>query len=175
MTAYPGRFPERHPGQAAHPFPRTRSTVRPGCRRAAPDDSLPGPEAHQPSDSTPQVDANSLLPTGPTLALASHCGPRHAVVAVDGPIDYHTAPLLGHLTTTEMRNVPLLILDLTHVDFCDSSALGAFVDIHRQHSDTGHRFALTGVQPEVRRILVLTRLTSVLSLHETVKDVLSED
>ncbi|AYN43329.1 anti-sigma factor antagonist [Streptomyces dangxiongensis] len=136
----------------------------------------PGPEAHTASDSAPQVDADSLLPTGPTLALASRRGPRHAVVAVDGAIDYHTAPqLLGHLATTEMQKVPLLILDLTQADFCDSSALGAFVEMHRRRSDAGHRFALTGVQPEVRRILELTRLTSVLPLHETVKDVLSED
>ncbi|MEU0945660.1 STAS domain-containing protein [Streptomyces canus] len=136
----------------------------------------PGPEGHEPADSSPSVDAAGLLPTGPTLTLASHRGPRHAVVAVDGPIDYHTAPqLLGHLTTKEMQNVPLLILDLTRVDFCDSSALGAFVDIHRRRSDAGHRLALTGLQPEVRRILELTRLTSVLPVHETVKDVLSGD
>ncbi|MFF9087819.1 STAS domain-containing protein [Streptomyces sp. NPDC014991] len=136
----------------------------------------PGPEAHRPTVGSPPVDSNSLVPTGPTLTLASHRGPRHAVVAVDGPIDYHTAPqLLGHLTTTEMQGVPLLVLDLTHVNFCDSSALGAFVDIHRRRTDAGHRFALTGVQPEVRRILELTRLTSVLPIHETVKDALSED
>ncbi|MEU6543198.1 STAS domain-containing protein [Streptomyces sp. NPDC046859] len=136
----------------------------------------PGTEEHKPTGTTPPVDANSLLPTGPTLTLTSHRGPRHAVVAVDGPIDYHTAPqLLGHLTTTEMQDVPSLILDLTHVDFCDSSGLGAFVDMHRRRSDAGHRFALTGVQPEVRRILELTRLTTVLPLHETVKDVLRED
>lgn len=136
----------------------------------------PGPEAPRPNDGSPPVGSNSLVPTGPTLTLASHHGPRHAVVAVDGAIDYHTAPqLLGHLTTTEMQHVPLLILDLAHVDFCDSSALGAFVDIHRRRSDAGHRFALTGVRPEVRRILELTRLTSVLPLHETAEDALSED
>lgn len=135
----------------------------------------PGPEAREPADSSPPPGSSGLLPAGPTLTLASHRGPRHAVVAVDGPIDYHTAPqLLGHLTTTEIQDVPLLILDLTHVEFCDSSALGAFVDIHRRRSDAGHRFALTGVRPEVRRILELTRLTSVLSLHETVEDVLTE-
>jgi anti-sigma B factor antagonist len=136
--------------------------------------SSPGAEAHKPSASALPVDANSLLPTGPILTLASHRGPRHAVVTVDGPIDYHTAPqLLGHLTTTEMQHVPLLILDLTRVDFCDSSALGAFVAIHRRRADAGQRFALTGVQSEVARILELTRLTSVLPVHKTVQDVLS--
>ncbi|MFJ7146757.1 STAS domain-containing protein [Streptomyces sp. NPDC100445] len=136
----------------------------------------PGPEARRPADSSPPGGSRSLVPPGPTLTLASHRGPRHTVVAVDGPIDYHTAPqLLGHLTTTELQNVPLLILDLTRVDFCDSSALGAFVDMHRRRADAGHRFALTGIHPEVRRILELTRLASVLPLHETVKDALSGD
>ncbi|CAL9393040.1 hypothetical protein SUDANB6_01301 [Streptomyces sp. enrichment culture] len=137
----------------------------------------PGSGTREPAGSSAPADgSNSLLPTGPTLALASHRGPRHAIVTVDGPIDYHTAPqLLGHLTATEMQDVPLLILDLTQVEFCDSSALGAFVDIHRRRSDAGRRFALAGVRPEVRRILELTRLTSVLSLHETVEDVLTGD
>ncbi|TCR26340.1 STAS domain-containing protein [Streptomyces sp. BK205] len=134
-----------------------------------------GPEGYASAHGSPSADGGSLLPTGPTLTLASHRGPRHAVVAVEGPIDYHTAPqLLGHLTTKEMQHVPLLILDLTGVDFCDSSALGAFVDIHRRRSDAGRRFALTGLQSEVRRILELTQLTSVLPVHATVKDVLSE-
>lgn len=136
----------------------------------------PGPAAHEPADSSTPAESGGLLPAGPTLTLASHRGARHAVVAVEGPIDYHTAPqLLGHLATEEIRDVPLLVLDLTRVDFCDSSALGAFVDIHRRRSDAGCRFALTGIQPEVLRILELTRLTSILPLHETVKEALAED
>jgi anti-sigma B factor antagonist len=134
----------------------------------------PAPDAHGPVAGTPLAEPGGLLPAGPTLSLASHRGPRHAVVTVDGAIDYHTAPqLLGHVSTPEMRDVPLLILDLARVYFCDSSALGAFVDVQRRRSDAGHRFALTGVQPEVRRILELTRLTTVLPLHATVEDALA--
>ncbi|GGY08622.1 STAS domain-containing protein [Streptomyces minutiscleroticus] len=126
------------------------------------------------SDTTaPLVEPNSLLPAGPTLTLTSHRGPRHAVVAVNGPIDYHTAPqLLGHLATEDMRNVPLVVLDLTRVDFCDSSALGAFVDLHRRRTGAGNGFALAGLHPEVERTLELTRLATVLSLHTSVKDAL---
>ncbi|MEV5355678.1 STAS domain-containing protein [Streptomyces sp. NPDC052693] len=134
----------------------------------------PGPAAHEPADPTTPDESGGLLPAGPTLTLASHRSARHAVVAVEGPIDYHTAPqLLGHLATEEMQDVPLLVLDLTRVDFCDSSALGAFVEIHRRRSDAGRRFALTGIQPEVLRILELTRLTSILPLHETVEEALA--
>ncbi|MFH9011618.1 STAS domain-containing protein [Streptomyces sp. NPDC017943] len=131
------------------------------------------PEAHEPI-SPAEADTGSLLPTGPSLTLVSRRGPRHAVVAVTGPLDYHTTPqLLGHLTTKEMQEVPLLLLDLDQVDFCDSSALGAFVALHRGRIEAGHGFGLTGLQPEVLRILELTRLTTVLPLYATVDEALS--
>ncbi|MCS0604356.1 STAS domain-containing protein [Streptomyces sp. LP11] len=142
-----------------------------------------GPQASDPTPHAPQApgagparppeDSGGLLPTGPTLTLLSRRGPRHAVVSVDGPIDYHTTPqLLGHLTTPEMRDVPLLVLDLSEVDFCDSSALGAFVDLYRRRHADGRRFGLTGLQPQVRRILELTRLTTVVPLYATLEQAL---
>jgi anti-sigma B factor antagonist len=135
----------------------------------------PGSATHEPADSSTPATSGGLLPAGPTLTLASRRGAKHAVVAVEGPLDYHTAPqLLGHLATEEMEDVPLLVLDLRRVDFCDSSALGAFVHIHRHRADAGRRLVLTGIQPEVRRILQLTRLTSILSLHETVDEALAD-
>ncbi|GHE96921.1 STAS domain-containing protein [Streptomyces fumanus] len=134
----------------------------------------PAPDGPRPAAGPPLAGPGGLLPAGPTLSLASHRGPHHAIVTVDGAIDYHTAPqLLGHLSTPETQGVPLLILDLARVDFCDSSALGAFVEIQRRRSAAGHRFALTGVQLEVRRILELTQLTSVLPLHATVEEALA--
>ncbi|WP_146252238.1 STAS domain-containing protein [Streptomyces carminius] len=115
------------------------------------------------------------LPSGPTLTLASRTGEGHTVVAVDGPLDYHTSPqLLGHLRSKEPRRVPLVVLDLSRVAFCDSSGLGAFVEIFRHRSEEGLRLALTGLQPEVRRVMELTRLVDVLPLYATVADALAE-
>lgn len=115
------------------------------------------------------------LPSGPTLAIETREGREHLVVAVGGPVDYHTSPqLLGHLMSHEVRSVPLVVLDLSHVAFCDSSALGAFVEVLRQREEDGRRFALVGLQPEVRRVMELTRLVDVLPLHPTVADALAE-
>lgn len=98
----------------------------------------PGPAAHEPADSSAPADSGGPLPAGSPLTLASHRGARHAVIAVEGPIDYHTAPQLpGHLATGEMQDGLLLALDPAHVDFCGSSARGAFADIHRRRSDAG--------------------------------------
>ncbi|GAA2408338.1 STAS domain-containing protein [Streptomyces glaucosporus] len=127
----------------------------------------PEPTGAEPADPSP-------LPSGPTLALTSREGPGHAVVTVEGSIDYHTTPqLLGHLLSAELQQVPLVVLDMSHVAFCDSSALGAFVEVFRRRSEEGLRFALAGLQPEVRRVMELTRLVDVLPLHATVADALA--
>ncbi|MEU5667162.1 STAS domain-containing protein [Streptomyces longwoodensis] len=135
----------------------------------------PDREAAEPQGTAPSDGALLPTSTGPTLSLVSRRGARHAVVVVEGPIDYHTTPqLLGHLTTKEMQDVPLLVLDLSKVDFCDSSALGAFVDLHRRRTEAGRGFGLAGTQPEVHRILELTRLTTVLPLYATTEQALAE-
>ncbi|GAA2445941.1 STAS domain-containing protein [Streptomyces macrosporus] len=117
----------------------------------------------------------SPLPSGPTLTLTSRTGPGHTVVTVEGPIDYHTSPqLLGHLQSKALQQTPLVVLDLSQVGFCDSSALGAFVEVFRRRSEAGLRLALVGLQADVRRVMELTRLVDVLPLHDTVADALAE-
>lgn len=134
----------------------------------------PIPQPHEPAGAVPPI-RPGLLPSGPTLAITSRTAPGHTVVTVGGSIDYHTTPqLLGHLMTKEMQRVPLVVLELSGVAFCDSSALGAFVEVFRRRAEAGLRFALAGVQPEVRRVMELTRLVDVLPLHDTVSRALAE-
>jgi anti-sigma B factor antagonist len=75
----------------------------------------------------------------------------------------------------EVQRIPLVILDPSKVAFCDSSALGAFVEVFRHRAEAGHRLVLAGPRPEVTRVLELTRLVDVLPLHATVADALAED
>ncbi|HZG06710.1 MAG TPA: STAS domain-containing protein [Streptomyces sp.] len=134
----------------------------------------PTPQPHEPTG-TGAPTVPGPLPSGPSLAITSHAGQGHTVVVVGGSIDYHTSPqLLGHLMTKELQGVPLVVLDLSRVAFCDSSGLGVFVEVFRRRSETGHRFALAAVQPEVRRVMELTHLVDILPLHATVSDALAE-
>lgn len=57
-----------------------------------------------------------------------------------------------------------VVLDLTPVDFMDSSGLGAIIAIYKS-LPTGRRLELVGLSPNVERVFRLTRMDTVLSIR----------
>lgn len=67
-----------------------------------------------------------------------------------------------------------IVLDLSQVDFLDSSGLGAVVASMKQLS-SGKRLELCGLTPAVDKVFRLTRMDSVFTLHETPEAALQVD
>jgi anti-sigma B factor antagonist len=67
----------------------------------------------------------------------------------------------------------LVVLDLSQVDFIDSSGLGAIVAAMK-HMGTGRKLALAGLTPTVQRVFQLTRMDSVFSVFPTLDGALAE-
>lgn len=65
------------------------------------------------------------------------------------------------------RHGPRILLDLSAVDFMDSSGLGAILAIRRVLPDT-HRIELAALTPNVDRVFRLTRMDSVFTIHDAV-------
>ncbi|MFA5538023.1 MAG: STAS domain-containing protein [Gemmobacter sp.] len=61
---------------------------------------------------------------------------------------------------------PVVILDLSRVGFLDSSGLGALVAVMKLLEE-GRRLELAGLTPMVRKVLRLTRMDSVFTIHDT--------
>ncbi|WP_112873494.1 STAS domain-containing protein [Paracoccus endophyticus] len=62
------------------------------------------------------------------------------------------------------RNGPVILLDLSRVDFMDSSGLGAILAIRRT-LPPDRRIELTGLTANVERVLRLTRMDMVFVIH----------
>jgi anti-sigma B factor antagonist len=60
-----------------------------------------------------------------------------------------------------------IILDLTAVDFIDSSGLGAIVASMKQLEDT-QKLDLAGLSPTVAKVFRLTRMDTVFDVYDTV-------
>ena len=60
---------------------------------------------------------------------------------------------------------PVVILDLSRVGFLDSSGLGALVAVMKLLEE-GRRLELAGLTPMVRKVLRLTRMDSVFTIHD---------
>jgi anti-sigma B factor antagonist len=81
------------------------------------------------------------------------------VVTVAGELDLSARTGLAdevvrHLTAT--ADPTRLALDLGDVTFCDSSGLGALLDIRRAAGEAGVEMVLQNVPPPVARVLDLT-------------------
>jgi len=83
------------------------------------------------------------------------------VVTLSGEVDSSTAPLLQakaeELITTTSDGV-LLLMDLSRVEFVDSSGLRVIVSLGNELESRGGRLELTGLSAAARRILELTGL-----------------
>ena len=64
---------------------------------------------------------------------------------------------------------PHVVLDLSEVDFIDSSGLGAIVAAMKQMGST-RRLDLAGLTPTVDRVFRLTRMDSVFTIHDSLAD-----
>ncbi len=86
------------------------------------------------------------------------------VVYLAGEVDLVVAQGLQRLLETECERSPRrLSLDLTAVDFLDSSALRVFVHTHKRLAGQSARLELVGCTPAVRRLLSLTSLDWLLA------------
>lgn len=90
------------------------------------------------------------------------------VLSVDAPrIDSACAEALRDAARAEMAHGDLWLIDLSKVDFMDSSGIGTMVGLLKW---MGHdrRMELCGLNPPVLQVFKLTRLDTVFTIHADV-------
>lgn len=65
-----------------------------------------------------------------------------------------------------------VILDLSDVEFLDSSGLGAIVAVYKAMG-TGRHMALAGLQPPVGKVMTLTRMNAVFAIFPSLDSALT--
>ena len=88
-----------------------------------------------------------------------------SVVEVAGELDLHTSPpLRDHLRELIHGGVDHLALDLTKVDFMDSSSLGSLVTCLKRVRERDGKLVLVGVGGTPMKVLTLTGLDRVFDI-----------
>lgn len=95
------------------------------------------------------------------------------LVVVHGEVDIRTAPelrdCLGQLLDDGVERV---VLDLSDVEFLDSTALSVMVGAHKRLTKKGAPLSVVAGSDAVQRVLSVTGLTRVFSVHESRDDAL---
>lgn len=97
------------------------------------------------------------------------------VVEVAGELDLHTSPpLREHMLELIDGGTDRLALDMTRVDFMDSSSLGSLVMCLKRMRERDGRMVLAGVAGTPMKVLNLTGLDRVFELADSLAE-LPED
>lgn len=90
------------------------------------------------------------------------------VLAVAGELDIDTVPVLSARLDADVTGAHA-VLDLTRLQFMDSTGLALVLDWHRRLAEAGGQLRIAGAQGPVLRLFTLADVAEVLSLHETVE------
>ncbi|MFP5489023.1 MAG: STAS domain-containing protein [Acidimicrobiia bacterium] len=82
-------------------------------------------------------------------------------LAASGEIDAHTAPSLAAAIDAAGPHVDL---DLSGVEFVDSSGLRVLIDAHQRLTDSGGGLRLVAISDAVRRLLEISGVSEYLGL-----------
>lgn len=85
----------------------------------------------------------------------------------DNYLDASNAPALKHRVAGLVERSARIVLDLSHVEFVDSSGCGAILTCLRQVNGVGGKLTVFGVTRPVRALFELVRMNRILDIYET--------
>jgi anti-anti-sigma factor len=102
------------------------------------------------------------------LTLSSEQRGSSVVITVGGDLDIVTSPALDECLTQARAAASQVILDLSAVDFLDTSALAVIVGHWKRLEAAGGALVLAGARYRYTKTLWITGLADRLSLYDTV-------
>jgi anti-sigma B factor antagonist len=91
-----------------------------------------------------------------------------SVTRVRGDVDLHTAPRLRDLLIDLSKRLGgTLLVDLSQVEYMDSSGVGTMVYVKRELEKAGRKLILTGLRPRVRGLFEITHLDAFFHITDS--------
>ena len=96
--------------------------------------------------------------------------------ALGGSLDIASSPTLrAALMESADRDKHEIIVDLTQLEFLDSTGLGALIGAHKRAAEHGGSVRLVAQEGQILRLLRITGLLDVFAVYPTVEAALSDD
>ena len=103
------------------------------------------------------------------LGLSTRAESRSVIVAIEGELDIATADdLREHVQQAMDEHGPWLILDLSALDFMDSSGLNVIINAYRTVREQNGSLSLAALNERVTKVVRLVGLHRQVPVHKTV-------
>ena len=109
------------------------------------------------------------------LSIHVHVIDETQVFDLTGSLDIATSPTVrAALTSASERGSHRLIVDLTQVDFLDSTGLGALIGGQRRAKEFGGEVRLVVKEGQILRLLRITGLLKVFAVYPTLDEAVAD-
>ncbi len=106
-----------------------------------------------------------------SIDLRTDDGTDTLLFKLRGSLDLATAPTVrAALTDAAEEEGHDLIVDLTGLEFLDSTGLGVLIGAHRRAAERGESFRLVVTDGPISRLLNITGLITVFSVYRSLDD-----
>ncbi|GAA3979840.1 hypothetical protein GCM10023085_72630 [Actinomadura viridis] len=130
----------------------------------------PGPPTSESENPMNTYTAEGHTDLHPRVNVSVVRGPV-TIAALDGELDIATAPaLLDGLLALLRPGLRLLVLDLSHLWFCDAAGASVLIGVRRRAMLLGIPLRLAAPRTRVARVLNVTGLDRTLAIHPTLAE-----
>jgi anti-sigma B factor antagonist len=99
-----------------------------------------------------------------------------AFVHVTGEVDLYSSPAVRkELLNLTKKKIPIILIVLKKVSYMDSSGVATLIEGLQLTNKYQGRFALIGLNPNVREVFELTRLDKIFDIYKDVDSALEAD
>ncbi|OYD06777.1 STAS domain-containing protein [Paludifilum halophilum] len=91
---------------------------------------------------------------------------QSTMLVVSGEVDAYTAPQLREKLMPLCEQNREVYLDLSRVDYMDSTGLGVLIGAYKSLRSQKGRLVLVGVSPRLSRLLKITGLTEIIEIED---------
>ncbi len=105
-----------------------------------------------------------------SIDVTSVGGGAVRIFALSGTLDIATSPSLrAALIEAADRGEHEIVVDLSQLEFLDSTGLGALIGAHKRAAEHGGSIRLVALEGQILRLLRITGLLDVFSVYPTVE------
>ncbi|WBQ03154.1 STAS domain-containing protein [Kribbella sp. CA-293567] len=103
------------------------------------------------------------------LSIRTGDSGSYVTLEVAGDLDLESTPAMTAGLKAVLGPRPVLV-DLSRVEFLDSTGLGVLVGAHREAAAEGGALLLVAAGPRLQKIFKITKLHKVFALHDTMEE-----
>ncbi len=96
----------------------------------------------------------------------THKAGDYLVIALNGEVDLYYSPRAREQILGALESGAHVLVDLSAVEYIDSSGVASLVEGYQLAREKGLRFALVGVSQAAMQVLQLARLDTVFPIYE---------